>query len=84
MNTPMLHGFCFFTDTLSESPWSHSCLSLRPEFSEVSNGSSSMQESAVGGSMLSLTNKTSALSLSSDPGASGSEMQKNGVVRSCS
>lgn len=57
---------------------------VRPEFSEVSNGSSSMQESAVGGSMLSLTNKTSALSLSSDPGASGSEMQKNGVVRSCS
>ncbi|XP_056911971.1 roquin-1 isoform X1 [Takifugu flavidus] len=51
---------------------------------EVSNGSSSMQESAVGGSMLSLTNKTSALSLSSDPGASGSEMQKNGVVHSCS
>lgn len=52
--------------------------------SEVSNGSSSMQESAVGGSMLSLTNKTSALSLTSDPGASGSEIQKNGVVHSCS
>ncbi|XP_068196956.1 roquin-1 isoform X1 [Antennarius striatus] len=51
---------------------------------EVSNGSSSLQESAVGGSMLSLTNKTSALSLCSDPGASGSEMQKNGVVHSCS
>lgn len=52
--------------------------------SEVSNGSSSMQESAVGGSMLSLTNKTSALSLTSDPGASGSEIQKNGVAHSCS
>uniref|UniRef100_A0A8C4DJA7 RING-type E3 ubiquitin transferase n=1 Tax=Dicentrarchus labrax TaxID=13489 RepID=A0A8C4DJA7_DICLA len=51
---------------------------------EVSNGSSSLQESAVGGSMLSLTNKTSALSLCSDPGATGSEMQKNGVVHSCS
>uniref|UniRef100_A0A4W6E3D0 RING-type E3 ubiquitin transferase n=1 Tax=Lates calcarifer TaxID=8187 RepID=A0A4W6E3D0_LATCA len=51
---------------------------------EVSNGSSSLQESAVGGSMLSLTNKTSALSLCSDPGAAGSEMQKNGVVHSCS
>ncbi|XP_019117662.1 roquin-1 isoform X2 [Larimichthys crocea] len=52
--------------------------------SEVSNGSSSLQESAVGGSMLSLTNKTSVLSLCSDPGATGSEMQKNGVVHSCS
>ncbi|KAM4551463.1 roquin-1 isoform 1-T1 [Odontesthes bonariensis] len=51
---------------------------------EVSNGSSSLQESAVGGSMLSLTNKTSAMSLCSDPGATGSEMQKNGVVHSCS
>ncbi|XP_029971406.1 roquin-1 isoform X1 [Salarias fasciatus] len=51
---------------------------------EVSNGSSSLQESAVGGSMLSLTNKTSALSLCSDPAAPGSEMQKNGVVHSCS
>ncbi|CAJ1072181.1 roquin-1 isoform X1 [Xyrichtys novacula] len=51
---------------------------------EVSNGSSSLQESAVGGSMLSLTNKTSALSLCSDPGATGSELQKNGVVHSCS
>ncbi|KAK2822370.1 hypothetical protein Q5P01_022435 [Channa striata] len=51
---------------------------------EVSNGSSSLQESAVGGSMLSLTNKTSALSLCSDPGATGSEVQKNGVVHSCS
>uniref|UniRef100_A0AAV2JPT8 Uncharacterized protein n=1 Tax=Knipowitschia caucasica TaxID=637954 RepID=A0AAV2JPT8_KNICA len=52
--------------------------------SEVSNGSSSLQESAVGGSMLSLTNKTSVLSLCSDPGAAGSEIQKNGVVHSCS
>lgn len=51
---------------------------------EVSNGSNSLQESAVGGSMLSLTNKTSTLSLCSDPGATGSEMQKNGVVHSCS
>lgn len=51
---------------------------------EVPNGSSSLQESAVGGSMLSLTNKTSALSLCSDPGTTGSEMQKNGVVHSCS
>ncbi|XP_054479702.1 roquin-1 isoform X3 [Anoplopoma fimbria] len=51
---------------------------------EVSNGSNSLQESAVGGSMLSLTNKTSALGLCSDPGATGSEMQKNGVVHSCS
>ncbi|XP_019960404.2 roquin-1 isoform X2 [Paralichthys olivaceus] len=51
---------------------------------EVSNGSSSLQESAVGGSMLSLSNKTSALSMCSDPGATGSEMQKNGVVHSCS
>ncbi|KAF3699322.1 Roquin-1 [Channa argus] len=51
---------------------------------EVSNGSSSLQDSAVGGSMLSLTNKTSALSLCSDPSATGSEVQKNGVVHSCS
>ncbi|XP_026168674.1 roquin-1 isoform X2 [Mastacembelus armatus] len=51
---------------------------------EVSNGSSSLQESAVGGSMLSLASKTSALSLCSDPGATGSEMQKNGVTHSCS
>uniref|UniRef100_A0A669C3D7 RING-type E3 ubiquitin transferase n=1 Tax=Oreochromis niloticus TaxID=8128 RepID=A0A669C3D7_ORENI len=41
-------------------------------------------KSAVGGSMLSLTNKASALSLCSDPGVTGSEMQKNGVVHSCS
>lgn len=53
-------------------------------YSEVSNGSSSIQESAVGGSMLSLTSKTSALSLNADPGVSGSEMQKNGIVHSCS
>uniref|UniRef100_A0AAX7SIS3 RING-type E3 ubiquitin transferase n=1 Tax=Astatotilapia calliptera TaxID=8154 RepID=A0AAX7SIS3_ASTCA len=51
---------------------------------EVSNGSSGLPESAVGGSMLSLTNKASALSLCSDPGVTGSEMQKNGVVHSCS
>ncbi|XP_041847839.1 roquin-1 isoform X4 [Melanotaenia boesemani] len=51
---------------------------------DVSNGSSGLQESAVGGSMLSLTNKTSALSMRSDPGATGSEMQKNGDVHSCS
>ncbi|KAM3866472.1 roquin-1 [Diretmus argenteus] len=50
---------------------------------EVSNGSSSLQESGVGGSMLSLTNKTSSLSLCSDSGTGGSEMQKNGV-HSCS
>ncbi|XP_024118191.1 roquin-1 isoform X3 [Oryzias melastigma] len=50
---------------------------------EVSNGSSNLQESAMGGSMLALTNKTSALSLCSDPDAAGSEMQKNGV-HSCS
>uniref|UniRef100_A0A671XMU9 RING-type E3 ubiquitin transferase n=1 Tax=Sparus aurata TaxID=8175 RepID=A0A671XMU9_SPAAU len=60
------------------------CVFLFPESSEVSNGSSSLQESAVGGSMLSLTNKTSALNMCSDPGATGSEMQKNGVVHSCS
>ncbi|XP_049604225.1 roquin-1 [Syngnathus scovelli] len=51
---------------------------------EVSNGSSSLQEGAVGGSMLSLTNKTSTLSLCSDPVGTSSEMQKNGVVHSCS
>ncbi|XP_028986775.1 roquin-1 isoform X2 [Betta splendens] len=51
---------------------------------EVSNGSSGLQESAVGGSVLTLTNKTSALSLCSDQGATGSEVQKNGVVHSCS
>ncbi|PWA25290.1 hypothetical protein CCH79_00005274 [Gambusia affinis] len=51
---------------------------------EVSNGSSSLQENAVGGSMLSLTNKTAALSMCSDPVVAGSEMQKNGVVHSCS
>ncbi|XP_071781210.2 roquin-1 isoform X1 [Centroberyx gerrardi] len=51
---------------------------------EVSNGSSGLQESGVSRSMLSLTNKTSSLSLCSDPGAGGSEMQKNGVVHSCS
>ncbi|KAM9322141.1 roquin-1 [Pholidichthys leucotaenia] len=51
---------------------------------EVTNGSSSLQDSAVGGSMLSLTNKTSALSLCSDTGVTGSEIQKNGVVHSCS
>ncbi|CAL8370125.1 unnamed protein product [Boreogadus saida] len=51
---------------------------------EVSNGSSSLQENAVGGSMISLTNKTSSLSMCSDQGAGPSEMQKNGVVHSCS
>ncbi|XP_034039596.1 roquin-1b [Thalassophryne amazonica] len=51
--------------------------------SEVSNGSSSLQESVVGGSMLSLANKASTLSLCSDSGAGGSELQKNGV-HSCS
>uniref|UniRef100_A0A3Q3DW86 RING-type E3 ubiquitin transferase n=1 Tax=Hippocampus comes TaxID=109280 RepID=A0A3Q3DW86_HIPCM len=51
---------------------------------EVSNGSSSLQEGAVGGSMLSLTNKTSTMSLCADPVGTGSETQKNGVVHSCS
>ncbi|XP_077411924.1 roquin-1 [Vanacampus margaritifer] len=51
---------------------------------EVSNGSSSLQDGAVGGSMLSLANKTSTLSLCSEPVGTGSEMQKNGVVHSCS
>uniref|UniRef100_A0A3B1ITD9 RING-type E3 ubiquitin transferase n=1 Tax=Astyanax mexicanus TaxID=7994 RepID=A0A3B1ITD9_ASTMX len=55
-------------------------------FSDVSNGSSSMVPvSSVGGSMLSLTSKTSSLTLcSGDQVASGSELQKNGVVHSCS
>ncbi|KAG7266352.1 hypothetical protein CRUP_017711, partial [Coryphaenoides rupestris] len=51
----------------------------REDMGEVSNGSSSLQESAVGGAMLSLTNKTSSLSMCADPGAGPSEMQKNGV-----
>lgn len=51
---------------------------------EVSNGSGVLQDSAVGGGMLSLSNKTSSLSLCSDPAAAGSELQKNGVVHSCS
>ncbi|KAM4727589.1 roquin-1 isoform 2-T2 [Anableps anableps] len=51
---------------------------------EVSNGSSSLQENAVGGPILSLTNKTAALNMCSDPVVAGSEMQKNGVVHSCS
>ncbi|XP_021179247.2 roquin-1 isoform X1 [Fundulus heteroclitus] len=51
---------------------------------EVSNGSSGLQENAVGGSMLSLSSKTAAMSLCSDPVVTGSEMQKNGVVHSCS
>ncbi|XP_057712753.1 roquin-1 isoform X1 [Corythoichthys intestinalis] len=52
--------------------------------SDVSNGSSSLQEGPVGASMISLTNKTSTLSLCSDPVGTGSEIQKNGVVHSCS
>ncbi|XP_065125243.1 roquin-1 [Paramisgurnus dabryanus] len=53
---------------------------------EVSNGSSGMKPaSGVGGSMLSLTNKTSSLTLcSADQSASSSDLQKNGVVHSCS
>ncbi|XP_028328053.1 roquin-1 isoform X2 [Gouania willdenowi] len=52
---------------------------------EVSNGSTSLQDSAVGGSVLSLSSKTSALSLCTDTGPTGSDMaQKNGVVHSCS
>uniref|UniRef100_A0A672M399 RING-type E3 ubiquitin transferase n=1 Tax=Sinocyclocheilus grahami TaxID=75366 RepID=A0A672M399_SINGR len=54
--------------------------------SEVSNGSSGMKPaSSMGGSMLSLTNKTSSLTLcSADQAASSSDLQKNGVVHSCS
>ncbi|XP_009295592.1 roquin-1 isoform X3 [Danio rerio] len=53
---------------------------------EVSNGSSGMKPaSSMGGSMLSLTNKTSSLSLcSADQAASSADLQKNGVVHSCS
>uniref|UniRef100_A0A8C1PSF6 RING-type E3 ubiquitin transferase n=1 Tax=Cyprinus carpio TaxID=7962 RepID=A0A8C1PSF6_CYPCA len=53
---------------------------------EVSNGSSGMKPaSSMGGSMLSLTNKTSSLTLcSADQAASSSDLQKNGVVHSCS
>ncbi|KAK6302509.1 hypothetical protein J4Q44_G00268640 [Coregonus suidteri] len=52
---------------------------------EVSNGSSGLgQDGGVGGAMLSLTNKASSLSLCSEPGPGDSELQKNGVVHSCS
>ncbi|XP_053346566.1 roquin-1 isoform X2 [Clarias gariepinus] len=51
---------------------------------DVSNGVSNMVPgNSVSGSMLSLTNKTSSLSLcSGEQAASGSELQKNGVVHS--
>ncbi|XP_067310362.1 roquin-1 isoform X2 [Pseudorasbora parva] len=53
---------------------------------EVSNGSSGMKPaSSMGGSMLSLTNKTTSLTLcSADQAANSSDLQKNGVVHSCS
>ncbi|KAL0966615.1 hypothetical protein UPYG_G00297470 [Umbra pygmaea] len=52
---------------------------------EVSNGSTGLgQDSSVGGGMLSVTNKASSLSLCSDAGPGGTELQKNGVVHSCS
>ncbi|XP_038820060.1 roquin-1-like [Salvelinus namaycush] len=52
---------------------------------EVSNGSSGLgQDGGVGGAMLSLTNKASSLSLCTEPGPGVSELQKNGVVHSCS
>uniref|UniRef100_A0A8C7UVX4 RING-type E3 ubiquitin transferase n=1 Tax=Oncorhynchus mykiss TaxID=8022 RepID=A0A8C7UVX4_ONCMY len=52
---------------------------------EVSNGSSGLgQDGGVGGAMLSLTNKASSLSLCSEPGPGVSELQKNGMVHSCS
>uniref|UniRef100_A0A3Q1JTE1 RING-type E3 ubiquitin transferase n=1 Tax=Anabas testudineus TaxID=64144 RepID=A0A3Q1JTE1_ANATE len=57
---------------------------LSLELHQVEREIGKRTQSAVGGSMLSLTNKTSALSLCSDPGATGSEVQKNGVVHSCS
>ncbi|XP_017327868.1 roquin-1 isoform X1 [Ictalurus punctatus] len=51
---------------------------------DVSNGVGSVAPAnSVGGAMLSLTNKTSSLNLcSGDQVGSGSELQKNGVVRS--
>lgn len=52
---------------------------------EVSNGSGGLgQDGGVGGAMLSLTNKTSSLSMTSDQGPAGAELQKNGVVHPCS
>ncbi|XP_051557506.1 roquin-1 isoform X2 [Myxocyprinus asiaticus] len=53
---------------------------------EVSNGSSGMKPASnMGGSMLSLNNKTSSLTLcSAEQAASSSDLQKNGVVHSCS
>ncbi|KAG7456766.1 hypothetical protein MATL_G00239440 [Megalops atlanticus] len=50
------------------------------------SGSSNGSSSSLGqdGSMLSLTSKTSSLSLSSDSPPSSSDLQKNGVVHSCS
>uniref|UniRef100_A0A6Q2Y2I0 RING-type E3 ubiquitin transferase n=1 Tax=Esox lucius TaxID=8010 RepID=A0A6Q2Y2I0_ESOLU len=52
---------------------------------EVSNGSSGLgQDGPVGGPMMSLASKAASLSLCSEPGTAGSELQKNGVVHSCS
>ncbi|XP_030631278.1 roquin-1 isoform X2 [Chanos chanos] len=53
---------------------------------DVTNGSSNLvPASSVGGTILSLSSKTSALSLcSADQASSASEIQKNGVVHSCS
>ncbi len=65
-----------------------SCLFCSPllSISDVSNGSSGMKPaSSMGGSVLSLTNKTTSLNLcSADQAASSSDHQKNGVVHSCS
>ncbi|KAJ8395477.1 hypothetical protein AAFF_G00032110 [Aldrovandia affinis] len=54
--------------------------------SEGSNGSSSMMADGgvVGGNLSSLTNKMSSLTLSVELGPGGTELQKNGVVHSCS
>uniref|UniRef100_A0A8C1TUV5 RING-type E3 ubiquitin transferase n=1 Tax=Cyprinus carpio TaxID=7962 RepID=A0A8C1TUV5_CYPCA len=55
------------------------------EIAMVSETRDSLPASSMGGSMLSLTNKTSSLTLcSADQAASSSDLQKNGVVHSCS
>ncbi|XP_028832222.1 roquin-1 isoform X2 [Denticeps clupeoides] len=87
MENQVAHEVQYKLKTSENGQPDHQLEELSIALGEVSNGSGSIgPEGSVGGAMLSLTNKTSSLSLRSSElvAGSGSELQKNGVVHSCS
>ncbi|XP_021468683.2 roquin-1 [Oncorhynchus mykiss] len=87
MDSQVTHEVLYKTKTAENGQQDHKAQleEIALALGEVSNGSSGLvQDGGVGGAMLSLTTRASSLSLCSEPGPGGSDLQKNGVVHSCS